>query len=169
MCLGVQFSTVSVQLSLQCTMSNCQCTMYNEHWTLQCTLNYVHCTMNTDNVHCTVYTTLYNVHCTMNNVHSTLNFNQCSGSGSGSVDPGLFSWIRIRLFPDPDADPIIWQFEWIPGQIWGDLDSYFLKIRQAVQKLWIFCHGSKFWPKNRNFWPIWWCYSYFWRWNRPKL
>ena len=73
-------------------------------------------------------------------------------------------WIRIRgsgpflLDPEPDLfldqDPwiqVILCFYWIPGEIWGHLDFWILKIRQGVQKLGIFCHGVQILAKKMNF------------------
>ena len=87
------------------------------------------------------------------------------------TDPAFFGWIRIRWTTDPDADPVIWQFQWIPGKIWSDLLFWSLKIRQVVQKLWFFSLDSNFWPTNGNFlqtYTILRCYPDFKGWNRPK-
>ena len=74
-------------------------------------------------------------------------------------------WIRIRgsgpflLDPDPFLDPdpriqVILCFYWIPGEIWGHLDFWILKIRQGVQKLGIFCLGVQILAKKIIFWPM---------------
>ena len=84
------------------------------------------------------------------------------GSGPFWLDPDPF------LDPDPRIQ-VIWCVYWIPGKIWGHLDIWILKIRQGVQKLWIFCQWSKFWPKNPYLEQICQCCSYFWRWTWPKI
>ena len=97
------------------------------------------------------------------------NFKKVNWSEFRALSIGIITWIRLDpdpdppkcLYLDPDPDP--------PQKKFGSKTLVKNPSTRGSKVMWVFVMGPKFFTQKNNLQLLWWCFSYFWRWNQPKF